>query len=392
MSRKLLVVCAAFMLMLLPGSVLADDGGILGGRDYNQDIQFSVNADATLQLMAYVNLALEIYSVNVDIDIEEQGDYMTVGGLVEAVAKNDQFPEKNFTFNYEADNNAIVEGSTLNNFSGNLGLNVVAGNSNAQSNVASYAAGEADQSLTRAQIFSVQAAMYNMTKNDGSANNATIAGGVLNNAEGNVGVNVAAGNNNAQTNLTAIATAPARVGMAVAYVQQKSLDNMTCNAPTVKQVVEPVPVELSLSGTVSFKNDNNPNGLATSYQAGNFYPDTWNSEFHPDGTVAGHIDLDPEIGNAIDNPIPGYEGVGGLAFVTALPDATLSGTVSGTAPVVTTEYKWAVNNAKITADSLNNMTGNFGINVAAGNNNMQANAFAACYVPSTNGGGVTPSE
>ncbi len=385
MSRKLWVVCAALMLMLVPVSVSAIDdnnGGYSG--DINKDIQLSLNADATLQFMAYANLALELYSVTVDIDIEEQGDYMTVGGLVEAVAKNDQFPEKNFTFNYESDNNATIAGDSLNNFSGNLGLNVAAGNSNTQSNVASYAAGEADMSLTRAQIFSVQKAMLNMTKNDGSANNATIADGVLNNSTGNVGLNVVAGNNNAQTNLTAIATAPARVGMAVAYVQQKSMDNMTCNAPTYSLVVEDHPVDLTISGTVDF-----PDTPVTSYQADNFYLDAWEGEQHPQGPVIGHLDMDSEIQGAVDNPWK--DGVGGIAFETLLPDAVLSGTVSGTMPVWVFQTKYATNTATISANSLNAMTGNFGINVAAGNNNMQANAFAACYVPTANGGQVTPT-
>lgn len=385
MSRKLLVVCAALMLMLVPVSVSAIDdnnGGYSG--DFNKDIQISLNADATLQLMAYANLALELYSVTVDIDIEEQGDYMTVGGLVEAVAKNDQFPEKNVTFNYESDNTATIEGDSLQDFSGNMGLNVAAGNSNTQSNVASYAAGEADMSLTRAQIFSVQKAMLNMTKNDGSANNAKIADGVLNNSTGNVGLNVVAGNNNAQTNLTAIATAPARVGMAVAYVQQKSMDNMTCNKPTYSLVVEDHPVDLAISGTVDFGDT-----PVTSYQANNYYPDTWTGESHTGGSSTGHVDMDGEAQGAVDNPY--QEGtVGGLAFETVLPDAILSGTVSGTMPVWVFQTKYATNTATISANSLNGMTGNFGINVAAGNNNMQANAFAACYVPTANGGEVTP--
>jgi hypothetical protein len=35
------------------------------------------------------------------------------------------------TFNYESDNNATVAGSSMTNFTGNLGVNVAAGNSNA---------------------------------------------------------------------------------------------------------------------------------------------------------------------------------------------------------------------------------------------------------------------
>jgi len=387
MRRKLLVVCAALMLTLLPMSVSASDqvdGGFLG--DFNADMQISLNADATLQLMAYVNLACEKYSVDADIDVVANGGALTVGGLVEAVAKNDQFPEKNFTFNYESDNNATVAGSSLSEFTGNLGLNVAAGNSNTQSNIATYAAGEADSSLTRAVIFSVQKAMNNVTKNDGSANNAVVDANVLNGATGNVGMNVAAGNNNAQSNMTSIATAPAKVGMALAYVQQKSLENATCNAPTVKPEVVQAEVNLSLSGTVDF-----PSAPVTSYQANNVYLDTWYQQAHPGDGNIGHADLDGEMQGAVDNPYQGADSagtnIGGVTFDTVIPDATLSGTVSGTVPVVISVLnKSTVNNATISANTLSGMTGNFGINVAAGNNNLQANAFAACYVPSTNGG------
>jgi len=390
MSRKLLVVCAALMLMLLPMSVSASDQGGYSG-DFNKDIQISLNADATLQLMAYANLACELYSVDVNMDVIANDGVLTVGGLVEAVAKNDQFPEKNMTFNYESDNNATVAGSSLTNFTGNLGLNVAAGNSNAQSNIATYAAGEADASLTRATIFSVQKAMSNMTKNDGSANNAIVSSNVLNGATGNVGLNVAAGNNNAQTNITSIATAPAKVGMALAYVEQKSLDNMTCNAPTFKPEVINAEVSLSLSGTVDF-----PDTAVTSYQANNVYLDSWNGQTHPGDGNIGHDDLDGEMQGAVDNPYRGADSlgtnIGGVTFDTVIPDATLSGTVSGTVPIVISVLnKSTVNNAMISADTLSNLTGNFGINVAAGNNNLQANAFAACYVPSTNGGGETPT-
>ncbi|HOO40199.1 MAG TPA: hypothetical protein PK425_07750 [Syntrophales bacterium] len=384
MRRKLLVVCAVLMLTLLPMSVSASDQ--MG--DFNTDMQFSLNADATLQLMAYANLACEHFSVDVDVNVAANDDLLTVGGLVEAVAKNDQYPEKNMTFNYESDNNATVAGSSMTNFTGNLGVNVAAGNSNAQSNIATYAAGEADASLTRAVIFSVQKAMNNLTKNEGSANNAAVASDVLNGATGNVGLNVAAGSNNAQTNMTSIATAPAKVGMALAYVQQKSLENMTCNGPTFKPEVINAEVNLSLSGTVNF-----PDTPFTIYQADNFYLDTWDGPqtdpLHPASNFTGHIDMDGDIDNAVMNPWD--SSVGGIAFETVIPDAQLSGTVSGTTPVVISVLnKATVNNAAISANTLSNLTGNFGINVAAGSNNLQANAFAACYVPSVNGGGETP--
>ncbi len=392
MSRKLLVVLVVLALMALPVTAMAGRGG-----DYNKDVQISMNMDATMQMMAYANMAWEKYSVDVNLNVTSEIP-LFVEGLVEAVAKNDQYPEKNFTFNYEADNNATVAGSSLANFEGNLGLNVAAGNSNAQSNIAVYAAGEADASLTRATIFSVQKAMNNMTKNEGSANNASIDSNVLDGATGNVGLNVAAGNNNAQTNLTSIAVAPAKVGMALAYVQQKSLNNMTCNGPSMEQVVEEVPVNLTLSGSASFKNDNNPIGIVTSYQADNFYLDSWSGATHPAGTSTGHLDMDSNIQGAINNPYhvgeigAGDLPIGGIAFETALPDAALSGTVSGVIPVVISMVsKNTVNNATISANTLSNLTGNFGINVAAGNNNMQANAFAACYVPAVSNGTLPPN-
>jgi hypothetical protein len=99
--------------------------------------------------------------------------------------------------------------------------------------------------------------------------------------------------------------------------------------------------------------------------------------------------MDGDIDNAVMNPWD--SSVGGIAFETVIPDAQLSGTVSGTTPVVISVLnKATVNNAAISANTLSNLTGNFGINVAAGSNNLQANAFAACYVPSVNGGGETP--
>ncbi|NLN59900.1 MAG: hypothetical protein GX147_04200 [Deltaproteobacteria bacterium] len=388
MSRKLLVVFAVLVLVVVPMTVLAGNQG--GRGDYNKDIQWSANIDVTLQAMAYANLALETYSVDVDIDVGAINGILPVYGLVEAVSKNDQFPEKNVTFNYEADNNATIADSSFEDFTGNLGVNVAAGNSNTQSNIATYAAGEADASLTRATIFSVQKAMENLTKNEGSANNATIAGSVLEGATGNVGMNVAAGNNNAQTNLTAIAVAPANVGMALAYVQQKSLNNATFNGPTY--TFEPTRLESSfdVTGALSFGDGESPN--FTLYQVDNFYLDTWTGATHPAGDPTGHIDMDSNIQGAVLNPYrddqtgTGDLPIGGIAFEGRIPDAELNLTFTGyqdvLLPVLSVK---TVNNATISANTLSNLTGNFGINVVAGNNNMQANAFAACYVPAVAG-------
>jgi len=47
---------------------------------------------------------------------------------------------------------------------------------------------------------------------------------VLKNAKGNIGLNIAAGSNNAQTNQLGVAVGHAKVGMATAFVQQKSIN------------------------------------------------------------------------------------------------------------------------------------------------------------------------
>lgn len=90
---------------------------------------------------------------------------------------------------------------------GNLGANVSAGYSNAQSNQISFGVAKSDGSFNNAQTFnqqSVGASTLAYTLG-GSVNNATLNQYALAKTRGNAGVNISAGVGNAQNNALAIA-------------------------------------------------------------------------------------------------------------------------------------------------------------------------------------------
>ncbi|TWE06982.1 hypothetical protein FB481_10463 [Pseudomonas sp. AG1028] len=138
--------------------------------------------------------------------------------------------------NHETKNNASVDGS-LRNASGNVGVNVAAGDNNQQANAAAIAtadtafvfgvavAGSGANATTGVE----QRAYSNNLTNYGNPNNASVNNSA-NGATGNLGVNVAAGNYNQQKNDTTIASSEtAYVANASATVLQASNGNVTDN-------------------------------------------------------------------------------------------------------------------------------------------------------------------
>ncbi len=382
------------------------------------DAELSGNLDITAQAMGVADLEADLELVLTKVKI---GGKIPVKGYVKALTKNDQFNMFNSVKNIENSNTAVVDGQTLKNAKGHIGLNMVAGDFNAQSNVSSIAYGKAGRSLTNAKIFSVQKAMWNYTLNKGMTNSASVGGEALKNAKGKIGLNVAAGTNNAQSNLLAIAVAPARVAQATAYVQQKSMFNSTSNVPVKVEEVKYYPVYLQMyasgtaggtwfSGGYSGSEGGTVSGdvRGMSYQANNFYPDIWSPsptvedphKQHPyGGPHIGHFDMDDETQGAIDNPF--REGVGGLAFDNdntlngeysgsesgslwggiGAQSINLSGCVYGSIPVVVTKNINTKNIARLSGQALMNAKGDIGVNIAAGTNNLQANALSISYVP-----------
>ncbi|OJA05165.1 hypothetical protein [Halomonas sp. QHL1] len=128
-----------------------------------------------------------------------------------------QSSSNNRYYNDGTTNNASLDNS-LNNVSGNIGANVAAGAGNVQNNAMTLAVGQG--SSAEASTGGVQVSYNNMSDNDlvvesanwwsveltGNTNTAAMNNSLAN-ASGNVGVNIASGNGNMQSNTLSIARA-----------------------------------------------------------------------------------------------------------------------------------------------------------------------------------------
>ncbi len=275
-------------------------------------------------------------------------------------------------------NTAKVDAS-LDGASGNIGVNVAAGDNNQQANAGAIAVADANLvfgTAASANIDVDQAAHDNRLNNFSVPNNASLNNSA-NGASGNVGINIAAGNYNQQKNDMAIGVSEtAYAANAGVNVSQVSKDNTTKNNATLDYGSVAVSLGMSGTGTYSGQSD----------QIGNVYPDSWTGAQHPDGTSTGHFDLDTDTQGGSDLNHDG----GALAFNEA-GTIGLQGSVTGNIPVVAGFKTAVVNNASLT-NSLSNVSGNVGVNIAAGGGNQQSNSLAvavgctACAAGGSGGG------
>ncbi len=285
----------------------------------------------------------------------------------------------NYVNNEGTENTALVDGS-LGGASGNVGVNVAAGDNNQQANAAAIAVADAYLVFgvaASANIDVDQSARNNVLDNYSVPNNATLSNSG-DNASGNVGINIAAGNYNQQKNDMASGVSEiAYAANASVNVNQESKSNTTNNYATWT----PGEVQVTLSGGL------NGGYSGQSDQIGNVYPDIWTGDAHPDGSADGHFDLDTDTQGGSDLNDDG----GALAFNEA-GTVGLQGSVSGFIPVVAGFSAPVVNNASV-INSLNGASGNVGVNVAAGGGNQQSNSLAvavgctACASSAGGGGG-----
>lgn len=476
--RRFILSIAAMALTLSPFVAQAEDN-----INHNTDISQSLSVNITKNIEENTSVSnSKDLNVSIDADIRVRGSEwldwwyenergLTVDGLASAEINNNQILKFNGVINKENPNTATISGSALEGAEGNIGVNVAAGDNNAQDNLTAMAASEQTKSMADAEIFKTQLSLENFTINKGRTNSASLGGDALMGAIGNIGVNVTAGNNNAQSNMLAIAVAPAKVGIAKVSVHQESAGNMTMNKPVKVEEVQIIPVRLGLSAGFSggyeggyfgfaggnyrgteggtYRGSESGTTSGMSYQANNFYPDTWvlnrnepAHEQHPHSPAQiGHNDMDYQTQGAIINPYrsdvrtvtrvvpaPGEPDrtititeteeipVGGLAFDNRGTysgsesgtysgseggsyggveggieggelGGTILGTVSGNIPVVIKRNVNMINTASLGGNALRGATGNIGVNIAAGTGNLQANALAVTYIAPVNGGG-----
>ncbi|CAH0162076.1 adhesin [Stenotrophomonas lactitubi] len=353
-----------------------------------------VNLEKDLRLSSDINFSGDP-TISGDIDLDSAAI---------AVIDNRQSISNNVTGNSLVTNSASIADDVGAGASGNLGFNVVAGDNNAQDNAASLSAADASFSfgMADAEVFVNQAGFGNTTMNSGVTNAAGLGGNAFGGASGNIGVNIASGNNNEQKNALAASVATSAMAQSSISSNQVSTGNTVSNAGFVQSYTDTVQVGLSgrVAGGTLAVGAGTYRGTGNAYQMANYYLDTWSGDLpHPGGNATGHIDLDNEIQNATMNP--NRPGVGGLGFDTresgtsqfvelGVADlyASLSGTVSTT--------RWvnvnATNTSALSGSAFSGASGNIGVNVASGTGNLQANSLALAVAQPSTGGGTGGGE
>ena len=331
----------------------------------------------------------------------------TIGGDIPidsaaiAVIDNRQSITGNQASNTLVTNDASISGDVAANAAGNLGFNVAAGDNNAQDNAAALSAADASFSfgMADAEVFVNQHGSGNSTVNAGVSNAASLSGNAFSGAAGNIGVNVASGNNNEQKNALSASVATS------AYAQSSISSNQTSSGNTVSNTglyetattTSQVTLTGAVSGTTAATGEGSYAGRGNAYQQAHFYPDTWteNGNGHANGTRHGHDDWDIETQGAVANPY--RSGIGGFAMDTdeegglgfsELGTADLQASLTGTITHSQLIAQPAVNNAGLGGAAFSYASGNIGVNLASGTGNLQANSLAlAVAQPSTGGGG-----
>lgn len=286
-------------------------------------------------------------------------------------------------------NTASVGNDAMNGASGNIGANVAAGDNNQQANDAALAASDAADVFGQAAAFSAQSASYNGVTNSGSPNNASLDGNALNGATGNIGINVAAGNMNAQQNsLAAASNTMSGSADATAGGVQSTYGNTTNNTGTTRHEYNVVGVTMRGGMGGTYRGGGSGTYAGTWEQTNNVYPEVWQGGTqaggHPNApTYWGHLDFDDADDQANNSQFAGEEG-GTLGFREA-GRVGLSGVFSGQVVTRHTVYVANENNATLGGNSLNGASGNIGVNIAAGTNNLQRNSLS---IASSVGGGA----
>lgn len=285
-------------------------------------------------------------------------------------------------------------------------------------------------SSAQATVSDTQTSTGNYVLNQGTVNTGSLESS-LDDAAGNVGVNIAGGDHNQQANSAALSTADEYFvfGAATAAVSLNQTGTNSVNNYSVINSASILDSANNASGNIGInvasgvfnqqKNDfatatsagftatassnatqsstgNITNNYAvlesggttnvtltsslsgsyggTSEQANPVYLEVWQGSDHPNGNPQfGHVDVDEE-------------NIGGMFKFNEEGDITLSGTVTGAVPLQTIQQ--AVTNTATVTGSLNGASGNVGLNVAAGSGNQQSNSLAiaaGCNACSGNG-------
>lgn len=159
---------------------------------------FAQGDDADIYSNTYLN-----NDIDVSGSVEVRGN-IRVNSESSAIVDQDQITQDNWSLG-DGDHDADMTDNALNAAQGNIGVNVAAGVGNAQANDTALSSVDGERVFASAMVFSNQASYFNYASSNQSDTyySATLDGDALADAVGNIGVNVAAGVGNGQTNAMA---------------------------------------------------------------------------------------------------------------------------------------------------------------------------------------------
>ncbi|QGT78476.1 adhesin [Guyparkeria halophila] len=409
-----MTLIASAVAALVSGPVMASESnGEHEGGHHNIHMKVKIDVDKNIDVDKTVDVEknLTLNKTRNEIDhVDRELRDIVINASAGASAHDRQFIHANDVRNKKLTNNASIGDNVGNGASGNIGMNVAAGDTNVQDNAAALAAVDAGFVFgeSYASVDVDQTNLANTTRNSGVMNNASIGQSAFANASGNIGVNVAAGTGNGQKNTMAASVSTARVANATLSSNQESIGNSIRNEGRTEKYTDSTQVQLAgysfggyyggghggYSGTTSGTIDGEMD------QMGNVYPDIWTGSSHPAGSADGHFDLDTATQGGSDLNDDG----GALAFGTH--DMTYEGEESGrlgfreggkillgsvmSGEVATTRYVVvnAKNDASLLGNAFANASGNIGVNVASGTGNLQSNALSMAVACNTCAGGT----
>jgi hypothetical protein len=124
-----------------------------------------------------------------------------------ATAAANQLSVSNIASDTHTTDSSFVNGNAAQNASGNIGINVATGVQNQQQNGLALVSVASTHAMATASAPVSQMAYSNLGGTVASTYASSVSGNALQNASGNIGLNVAAGNGNQQSNTMAIASA-----------------------------------------------------------------------------------------------------------------------------------------------------------------------------------------
>ena len=205
--------------------------------------QSTVIVDKTLTETVTIDVNNTI-DVKVDKDIQVTKD-VTFEGTVDitgtinvtraslALIDNKQILDNSTVNSTDPINTALLDDDVLELAIGNIQVNLSAGILNAQDNAATLTTADGDDVASDATSFVVQETVFNAITANGD-NSATITDQVLENATGNLQVNLTAGIANVQKNALSLSTVEMSQTLSeatAATLQQHSFNNIVSNNP-----------------------------------------------------------------------------------------------------------------------------------------------------------------